>query len=144
MHVREAAENDISTIVEIENRMMSMPWSFCSFHEASVSRNTKFYIAQENDKIAGYAVFYLMPPEAELPDIVVDDCFLRQGVASLIMDKAIEDFKAAGISDVFLEVRENNEPAKALYAKYGFEEIGIRKNFYSNPVENAICMRLTI
>jgi ribosomal-protein-alanine N-acetyltransferase len=141
---RFAKEQDLSTIVEIENVSMSCPWSLKSFQEAVTSDHAFIMVAESEGQIAGYSVFYLTPPESELPDIVVDEKYRGQGLGRLLMEKSIQELESRGVDTVFLEVRVSNTPARALYEHIGFEEIGVRKYFYSNPVEDAVCMSLHI
>ena len=139
---RFATEQDLTGIVYIENASMSCPWSFCSFDEAVCSNHSFVIVAEADGEIAGYSVFYLTPPESELPDIVVSEKYRNQGLGRQLLEESIKELKKQKVDTIFLEVRVSNAPARALYEKMGFEEIGTRKYFYSNPVEDAICMRL--
>lgn len=136
--------NDLPKIVEIENASMSCPWSLKSFVEAANSDHAFIMVAEDEGQIAGYSVFYLTPPESELPDIVVDEKYRGQGLGRELLSKSIKELKSRDIDSIFLEVRVSNTPARSLYESIGFEEIGKRKYFYSNPVEDAICMRLDL
>lgn len=141
---RFATEKDLTKIVDIENASMSCPWSFCSFDEAICSNHSFIIVAEEDGVIAGYSVFYLTPPESELPDIVVEEGYRGRGLGRQLLEYSIGELKSRGIETVFLEVRVSNTPARTIYEHMGFEEIGVRKYFYSNPVEDAVCMRLDI
>ena len=66
--------------------------------------------------------------------------FRRKNVAENMLNKLFYECGKKGVSDITLEVRETNVPAISLYEKLGFEEAGIRKNFYEKPVENALIM----
>lgn len=142
MLYRKVELSDLEEIASIEKDVMSMPWSYESFLEAAESDHTLFIVADDNGKIAGFAVFYITSPEAELPDIVVSKEYRRQGVGRQLLRTSIDTLVEQGITDIFLEVREHNEPARLLYKSFEFVETGLRKNFYENPVENAICMHL--
>jgi ribosomal-protein-alanine N-acetyltransferase len=138
---RFANAQDLTSIVEIENAAMSCPWSLKSYEEAITSDHSFIMVAEDDGQIAGFSVFYLTPPESELPDIVVDEKFRGQGLGCQLLTKSIEELEKRGIDTIFLEVRVSNTPARRLYQRMGFEEIGTRKYFYTNPVEDAICMR---
>lgn len=144
MEFVKATAADLEPVTQIEKNVMSCPWSFDNFTEALNSDHCIFLVAKDEQRVAGYVLFYLSVPEAELPDIVVDSSYRRQGVARGLLKKAIELAKSQGVADIFLEVRESNTLAKTLYNQFGFTELGIRKNFYSEPVENAICMKLSL
>ncbi|MDC7280413.1 MULTISPECIES: ribosomal protein S18-alanine N-acetyltransferase [Pseudobutyrivibrio] len=139
---RFANAQDLPAIVEIENAAMSCPWSLKSYEEAISSDHSFIMVAEDDGQIAAFSVFYLTPPEAELPDIVVDEKYRGQGLGRQLLSKALEELESRGIDTIFLEVRVSNTPARHLYEGLGFEEIGTRKYFYSDPVEDAICMKL--
>lgn len=144
LEFRYAVEDDINTIFEIEQASMSCPWSLASFNEAVSSDHSFIRVADMDGQIAGFAVFYLTAPESELPDIVVAEEFRGQGIGRSLLENSIKELQAKDIDTIFLEVRSSNDSAKLLYDKLGFEQIGIRKYFYSNPVEDAICMKLDL
>ena len=141
---RYATEADVDEIVAIEEASMTNPWRRDNYLEAIKSDHAFILVAVDGEFIAGFAVFYLTPPESELPDIVVSHGYRGKGVGKAIMTEALLQLKTHGIDTVYLEVRVSNAPARALYSHLGFEEIGKRKYFYSNPVEDAICMSLRI
>lgn len=144
LEFRFANQQDLNTIVEIENASMSSPWSLGSYKEALDSDHAFIMVADEAGVCVGFAVFYLTAPESELPDIVVSESYRGRGIGKLLLDASLRELSLRGVDTVFLEVRVSNERARALYEKMGFEEIGRRKYFYSDPIEDAICMRLEI
>ncbi|MBP5325810.1 MAG: ribosomal protein S18-alanine N-acetyltransferase [Pseudobutyrivibrio sp.] len=144
LEFRFANQQDLNTIVEIENASMSSPWSLDSYKEALDSDHAFIMVADEAGVCVGFAVFYLTAPESELPDIVVSESYRGRGIGKLLLDASIRQLSLRGVDTVFLEVRVSNERARTLYEKMGFEEIGRRKYFYSDPIEDAICMRLEI
>lgn len=144
LEFRFANQQDLNTIVEIENASMSSPWSLDSYKEALDSDHAFIMVADEAGVCVGFAVFYLTAPESELPDIVVSESYRGRGIGKLLLDASLRELSLRGVDTVFLEVRVSNERARALYEKMGFEEIGRRKYFYSDPIEDAICMRLEI
>lgn len=144
LEFRFANQQDLNTIVEIENASMSSPWSLDSYKEALDSDHAFIMVADEAGVCVGFAVFYLTAPESELPDIVVSESYRGRGIGKLLLDASLRQLSLRGVDTVFLEVRVSNERARALYEKMGFEEIGRRKYFYSDPIEDAICMRLEI
>ena len=137
---RFAKETDLQRIFEIEQASMNCPWSLKSYQEAFSSENAIIIVAEVDDKLAGFSVFYLTPPEAELPDIVVDEAFRGQGIGRFILEKSIEDTEQGKKLSMNFCTKARLE--RMLNERMGFEQIGIRKYFYSNPVEDAVCMRL--
>ncbi len=142
LEYRFATEADLEQIFEIEQSVMPCPWSMNSFQEAFSSDYSIILVAADDYRICGFSVLYITAPEAELPDIVVSKEYQGQGIGRALLEYTISEAKAKKVETIFLEVRVSNAPARGLYDSFGFEEIGTRKYFYSNPVEDAICMRL--
>ena len=92
----------------------------------------------------GFVVVGLTPPEAELESIAVVDEYQRRGVARRLFEAAADELRRTRVSEVFLEVRESNQPAMTLYQTLGFTQSGRRKGYYADPVEDAILMRLAL
>ena len=141
---RYATSEDIESIAAIELASMSNPWKADSYQEAINSDHAFVMVAEQDNKIAGFAVFYLTPPESELPDIVVSPEYRGQGLGRQLLTHCFDELRAKSIETIFLEVRVSNTPARTLYEHLGFESIGTRKYFYSNPIEDALCMRIDL
>ena len=144
MQIRKAILEDVEKIAALEAIEMPVPWSLQSIKESVQSDNSIFFVACDADELLGFAVVYYTIPEAELPDIVVSSSARRQHVATELLQTIIGEIISKGAKELFLEVRESNEPAISLYSKFGFEQISIRKNFYRNPDENALCLKLDL
>ena len=104
------------------------------------SDNTIYIVAKENDNVAGYAGMYLSFEEGNITNVAVNPLSRRKGIGEKIVRDILNRAYEKGVRDVFLEVRETNSVAIALYEKIGFKEEGIRKNFYDKPRENALIM----
>ena len=91
--------------------------------------------------IAGFIILRQIADESELLQIAVGKAYRRRGTAGCLMSAAFGWAHGRGIKSIFLEVRESNAAAIALYAKHGFTNIGIRKNYFTEPIENAVLMR---
>jgi len=94
--------------------------------------------------LLGFFVAWHVADEFELLDLATDPSQRRRGVASALLGELIHTARTRGGSSVFLEVRCSNQPARALYEKHGFRVVHERKNYYRDPVENALCMRLDL
>ena len=110
------------------------------FEESFENKFFKMYVAEEGEKIVGYAAVGLIIPDAEILNIAVDVNYRRQGIGEMLLDTLLSLGDKEDVSDFFLEVRESNEAAIELYYKKGMEEIGRRKNYYKMPVEDAVLM----
>lgn len=113
-------------------------WSFESFRSEAEKKSGLVLVALDNDKLIGFLTASCIIDTADLTTIAVSPAYRRQGVAGMLLKTLFSAFKQA---DIFLEVRESNQNAIALYQKYNFYQVGIRKNFYQNPTENAILMQ---
>lgn len=94
--------------------------------------------------IVAYLVAHQVDSDWELQYMVVAKESRRLGVGTYLLDEFISHVRATGGSRIFLEVRESNHSARALYRKAGFEETGLRKSYYVNPPEDAILCRLSL
>ena len=99
-------------------------------------------LAEANGVPVGYLTARLLAPECELYRIAVLPISRHTGVASALMDAFFAILKAEDCPALFLEVRESNAPAIALYKKYGMTQVGMRKNYYRDPTENALLFAL--
>lgn len=145
MLVRKMTAEDIPAVVEIEKECFSLPWSHQSFAESIAREDTIFLVCVDNTEvITGYIGMYLSFDEASVTNVAVASQFRKKGCGKHLVMAAKEAAKEAGATSIFLEVRFSNEPALSLYKRQGFEKIGIRKNFYQHPVEDAIIMKVGI
>lgn len=140
MQIRPMTKNDCEQVAAIEAVSFSIPWSLKAFTDTVEKDNFRYFVADEAGEILGYCGFLFVLDEAEIPNVCVKSSARKQGVGKKMMNALIEEAKKLGISTLFLEVRESNAAARALYKSLGFAEDGIRKNFYEQPVEHAILM----
>lgn len=147
MTILHAEPSMLPDILDIENEAFTCPWSEKSFEEAFASPNiTVFAAVDETDgnTLAGFACLMWYGDEGEILNIAVRTSARKNGIGQRLMDAMLTEGAADGVHDFYLEVRESNAAARHLYDKNGFEILGIRKRYYSKPVENAVIMRKTI
>ena len=120
----------------------SDPWSEKMFSDALENPSCHIYILSDMQmtKIVAYAVMYICFDEADLANIATIPSERKKGIGAALMDKVMENSVNTGVERIFLEVRESNYPARNLYSAKGFKEIGIRKKYYRDPVEDAHIM----
>ena len=144
IQIRQALTTDIDLIHGIELSSFSSPWSKNSFMSALESDNIRIICAfdesSSNSAILGFAVYASVADEAELMDIAVAKEFRGLGIGNALITHMNAHLLSLGVSSVFLEVRLSNVNARSLYEKNGFSVIGIRKNYYSKPTEDAVLM----
>ena len=138
--VRKMQPEDLLQVCEIEKDNFSLPWSEKSFLESMEREDTLFLVALDREEVAGYLGCYCVAGEGEITNVAVKSSYRRQGVGGKLLETLYEEAKALHTQEFFLEVRESNEAAIGLYSRQGFVKEGVRKNFYEQPVENAVIM----
>ncbi len=133
-------EADIPQVVSLEKQFFSRPWSEKSFRDALDSETTLYLAAKAGGQLTGYCGFYISYECADLCNMAVAKAARRQGVGEMLLKTAFEILKQRGVMKIFLEVRESNIPAIRLYEKLHFQKNGMRKNYYSDPPEDAVLM----
>ncbi len=138
--IRRMQPEDLAVICAIEKENFSLPWSEQSFLESMERNDTVFLTALLGNEVAGYVGCYCIAGTGEITNVAVKDKFRRKGIGSSLLKKLYEEGALLDTREYFLEVRESNEAAIALYSCEGFVREGIRKKFYEKPVENAVIM----
>ena len=141
--LRPAKSSDISAIVRIERTSFADPWSEDSFRHILGGQAAIFQVVEvaPDQTLAGYIIAFSVGPDAELLNVAVDPTYRGRGVAGQMLDSVLIQLGGIGVRTAFLEVRESNTAARALYGSRGFKEIGRRRNYYRRPVEDALVMR---
>lgn len=137
-------ERDINMISAIEKVSFIDPWSRDSIERIIGSKNGCCISAVAGDVVVGYGFSRTVADECEVLDLAVSPKYKRQGIGKAVLAKMLECAKDAGAATVYLEVREGNSAAKALYEGAGFSVIGRRKNYYRYPTEDALIMSLKL
>lgn len=112
------------------------PWTVEQIVSSMASQDEDYYLAYEGQDLVGFLAVQTVMDEMEILQIAVRADFQRLGIASQLM-AAVMDWDG----DIFLEVRESNSAAQALYTRQHFTKIGKRKDYYRNPVEDAVIMK---
>ena len=128
-------------IAELEKRCFNDPWSENSIASELNNRLSCWLVALEGDVVIGYVGSQTVLGETDMMNIAVHPDYRNQGVAKNLIQTLMDTLSGQGSHSLMLEVRQSNEPAKNLYASLGFETVGIRKNYYRNPKENALILR---
>lgn len=142
--IRKMRREDVAEVAELEKKIFPDAWSENAILETWKQRQTMLLIALEDRKIIGYLILYFVLEDGEIARIAVADEYRRKGVAGKMLRELALLCRENGVNRLMLDVRESNEPAKAFYARQGFEVDGIRKDYYTNPVENAVLMSVPL
>lgn len=140
IRIRQATEEDIAAIHEIEAACSTSPWSRGQFTEELYEDFAHLLVAEEDGEIKGFADLHIVSDDAHINEIGVREDCRRQGIGSLLMDRMISLSEEKGCVQISLEVRKSNLPAMALYESWGFTAAGVRKRFYTRPEEDGYTM----
>lgn len=133
----------IAEVAKIEKECFFSPWSEKALSEELTNDVSHFFVCLDENKVVGYAGVHIMSGECYIDNIAVSASHRRQKIGSLLIEKLINTAKNEGGEFISLEVRQSNKPAICLYEKFGFVFVGVRKNFYDFPTEDAIIMTKT-
>jgi [ribosomal protein S18]-alanine N-acetyltransferase len=140
-----AAREHLPSILRIERESFSDPWSEDAFLGMIDSPLALLSVAlDDDDRVIGYAAATGAWEDGELLNIAVDASARGKGIGGALLDWAIEALREQLVDRVFLEVRESNVAAIALYQSRGFAEVSVRRNYYRGPVENAMVLKLEL
>ncbi len=135
-------ERIIREIAKLESVIFDDAWSEASLQETLQYDYNNALVREAGDAVTGYAVYSVIADTAELLRIAVDPEHRGQGIASSIMEEMLGKLDDSSADRIMLEVRSKNEGAIALYEKFGFKNIAARKDYYSNPVDDALIYEL--
>lgn len=142
--IRKMRREDVAEVASLEQKIFPDAWSENAIYETWKQRQTMLLVAREDSKIIGYLILYFVLEDGEIARIAVADEHRRKGVAGKMLRELALLCRENGVNRLMLDVRESNEAARAFYVKQGFEIDGIRKNYYSNPAENAVLMSVAL
>ncbi|MBR2735405.1 MAG: ribosomal protein S18-alanine N-acetyltransferase, partial [Clostridia bacterium] len=134
--------NDIREVAELDKNSLLESWSEEDYKESLENPNYNILVAKFSGKIVGFISMYHALDEGYICNIAVDKSHRMCGIGTYLINETITYSKNQNLKFLTLEVRESNTGAIKFYEKLGFTNVGIRKNFYSNPTENAVIMTL--
>lgn len=144
-------EHDLLEVVEIEQSSGLSPWGWDAYHRElqSNDRGLMWVARIEPNRVnvqalAGYVVGRLVVDELHINNIAVRDAYRRAGLATALLSRVLTEARASKAVRAFLEVRASNIPAQALYERCGFCAVGRRRNYYSNPQDDALIMTVEV
>lgn len=141
--IRDMKEPDLEEILAIEKKSFADPWSRRLFKETlSFPHSVNLVLQGANGAVLGYVNFYVIGEEAHMLNLAIEPARRKTGLATQLLNYAIDFIKRRNATHFFLEVREGNRDAIHLYSKFGFEFIGRRKHYYVKTHEDALVMHL--
>lgn len=140
MTFREMLVEDLDQVVDIEQNLFSVPWTKEGFLTYLMKKDTMFFVVEEKERILGYCSIMTVLDEGDILNVAVRSDRQKEGIGQFLVDSMLRMAEMQGIRLVHLEVRQGNGTARRLYQRLGFKEDGLRRDYYENPVENAVLM----
>ena len=131
-------ESHVSTVAELEKQNFSEPWPEIAVRSELTNKLALWLVAVEDGEVLGYVGSQTVLQEADMMNIAVADSHRRRGIAKMLVEELIRQLDAYQLT---LEVRTSNAGAIALYDSLGFTQVGLRKNYYHKPKEDALILR---
>lgn len=151
VRIRKVRNGDVDCIIDIERSWHHLShWSIDSYYRLlNDDTFTSSFVAEMEDeqnlpKIVGFVIFHIAADVSEIYNIAVESGHARSGIGKELMAAAIKESRRRKANKVVLEVRKTNNPAINFYLKFHFRIAGERRNYYSNPIEDAYVMELDI
>lgn len=138
--IRRMKPEDLKQVIILEQQIFTRPWSEQSFLSALNQQDTIYLVEEENRVVRGYLGIWCTAEDGDLCNMAVAQNVRRSGVATGLLMQGMEVCRTQGLQRILLEVRESNLPARNLYERHGFQSIGVRKQYYRDPVEDALMM----
>lgn len=142
-----ASHDDATSIAAAEAETTSHAWSSIMYASSLGSSSDCIWICRTGQQVQGAAVVMHVLDEAHLQNFFIHHASQRQGLATQLLLHLMQQARAQGASQMFLEVRSSNLAAQALYRKHGFDEYAKRKAYYRNPDgqrEDALLMKVVL
>ncbi len=136
-------ERDLKAVLEIERLSFSRPWPESSFSGEIQNLHISYpsvIVHRPDDLIIGYVIFWFVAGEAQISNFAIHPDFRSRGVGESVLRQTLDTVRRMGAAHVVLEVRPSNTPARHLYSKFGFVPLGLRKNYYRDPSEDALVL----
>ena len=145
MTVSKLTTKEIPAVAALDRQLFSKEsWSEADFTASLTDPSRFFWVAMEGETLLGFCGLSQSFEQGDILNIGVCPKERGKGIGSILLQKAIETFKEQGGKELFLEVRASNTAAKALYEKFGFVQIGVRKGYYQQPAEDGLVYQLEV
>jgi len=139
---RLAGDADLEGVLEVEHESFTNPWTRDMYAWELQNKNVcHIYVVRTPDcRVAGFCSFWLVFDEIHINNVAVRPQFRQRGIGTALLGHVLTEARTLGARRATLEVRASNEGARRLYERLGFYVAGTRRNYYSNPVEDALIL----
>jgi ribosomal-protein-alanine N-acetyltransferase len=136
--IRPMEEADVDSVAAIESSAFTTPWKATTFRNLLDRPGAVVLVVEVPPvSVAGYAVLWCIQDQGELANIAIVAQLRDQGLGAHLLDHVLGVARDRGVESLYLEVRVSNARARSMYASRGFEEIGVRRDYYEKPREDA-------
>lgn len=136
---------DVERVAEIEAEAFSSPWKADTFHTLLERPGAELWVLEDPEAgVVAYAVVWCILDQGELANIAVAAPLRGRGYGAWLLSRVVEVARERGVESLYLEVRVSNGRAADLYRTFGFKEIGVRRDYYDEPREDALLMMLRL
>jgi len=140
--IRPFRPNDAAAILGIlRDSREAAQWPAESYVTLAASPSGLLLVCEATSNVVGFLAARRAADEAEILNVAVRRDFRRRAAGSALLVAALDSFRGSTVARVFLELRGSNIPARALYERHGFVPSGVRKWYYRDPAEDALCMQ---
>lgn len=142
MIITKMTENHVAQVAELEKICFgSAAWSEKSIASELKNELSYWLVAVDDGRVLGYVGSQTVLGETDMMNVAVHPDCRKQGIGQTLVNALVDGLKEKESYCLTLEVRASNAPARALYEKLGFAQMGLRKNYYRNPKEDALILR---
>ncbi len=144
IEILKMVKDDVPFVAEIDKTVFSISFKEKDFYEYFDNPLWSFYVAKCDGKIVGYISYMVIYSDADLVNIGVLPEYRGLGIGSRLLHEMVMDCDSRDLTYIHLEVRKSNHVAIRLYESYGFVTVGVSKNHYKEPTEDALRMNLCL
>lgn len=138
--IRKMTEEDLSSVMEIEKEAFTLPWSRESYLSELKNNFAAYMVCDVEGEIAGYGGIWVVFEQAHITNVAIGKDYRQKGLGHSLMVELEQIARQRKATHILLEVRPSNLAARTLYKNLGFEDISVRKAYYSDNSEDAIVM----
>lgn len=144
LEVERLTIDSLPALIALERSSNPYPWSENLIKAEFGNRYSRGFGYYKNGQLIAYCILHLVLDEVHIVNIVVHEAYKGQGLGRRLLEDRFHELIEEGFRLAYLEVRTGNVPAIRLYSSLGFEKIGVRKKYYSNNGEDALCLQAVL
>jgi ribosomal-protein-alanine N-acetyltransferase len=141
--VSRLGRDDLDAVLAVDAESFFRPWTRDMYEgELANPEVTRIFGIAVDGRVVGYCAAWVLPGELHINNLAILPVFRRQGLATALLAEVLAEAARLGCARATLEVRRSNHAARALYERLGFAVHGVRRDYYADPVEDALILWL--